>query len=214
MPRAVALLVLGVRHPACHLCPDARARSSMSCRSSEAHPMRSAAACEPCRTARRSWPTCDSASSSPLQHRCRCVKSIGLPDWADNERYDVTAKPPAGSHAASSAREMWRTFFAERMKLVAHVEERERDTFALVARAQRRTSRPAVETINARLQPADHRAHRLPPPPPQPTSDSDYLNRCGGRFGNGIIVSGGTTMERWSCHSPAWPDVRCSIAPG
>jgi uncharacterized protein (TIGR03435 family) len=34
------------------------------------------------------------------------------------------------------------------------------------------------------------------PPPPPPTNDTDYLNRCGGMFGQGIIVSGSTTMDR------------------
>jgi len=62
----------------------------------------------------------------------------GLPDWAMQERYDVTAKPPVGSTLQQRA-EMWRTLFAHRMKLVAHVEERERDTYALaLARADGR----------------------------------------------------------------------------
>jgi uncharacterized protein (TIGR03435 family) len=55
----------------------------------------------------------------------------GLPDWAEDERYDVTARPPAGSTREQRS-DMWRTLFAERMKLVAHIEEHERDTFALV----------------------------------------------------------------------------------
>lgn len=56
---------------------------------------------------------------------------IGAPDWVNTERYDVTTKPPAGS-TAEQRREMPRRMFADRMKLVAHVEQRERDTFALV----------------------------------------------------------------------------------
>src|SRR5262245_26260590 len=53
---------------------------------------------------------------------------VGLPGWAMTERYDVTAKPPVGSTREQRS-QMWRTMFAERMKLVAHVEEREQDTF-------------------------------------------------------------------------------------
>src|SRR4026208_1688937 len=56
---------------------------------------------------------------------------IGAPDWVNTERYDVTTKPPAGSTPAQR-QEMPRRMFADRMKLVAHVEQRERDTFALV----------------------------------------------------------------------------------
>jgi len=51
---------------------------------------------------------------------------FGLPDWAFTERYDVIVKPPAGS-TADQLDQMWRTMFAGRMKLVAHVERRERD---------------------------------------------------------------------------------------
>ena len=45
---------------------------------------------------------------------------IGLPDWAMQERYDITAKPPAGSTREQRS-EMWRTLFADRMKLVGQV---------------------------------------------------------------------------------------------
>jgi uncharacterized protein (TIGR03435 family) len=118
---------------------------------------------------------------------------IGLPDWATTERYDVTAKPPAGSTPQQRS-EMWRTFFAERMKLVAHVEERERDTFALVlARSDGRLG-PQLKPSTLDCSPKPPGTPPAPPPPP-PTSESDYLNFCGGRFGNGTIVSGSTTME-------------------
>jgi uncharacterized protein (TIGR03435 family) len=118
---------------------------------------------------------------------------IGLPDWATTERYDVTAKPPAGSTPQQRS-EMWRTFFAERMKLVAHVEERERDTFALVlARSDGRLG-PQLRPSTLDCSPKPPGTPPAPPPPP-PTSESDYLNFCGGRFGKGTIVSGSTTME-------------------
>jgi uncharacterized protein (TIGR03435 family) len=66
-------------------------------------------------------------STSPVPAR----EVIGLPDWANTDRYDVTTKPPAGSTPEQRS-EMMRTMFDERMKLRAHVEERARDTFALV----------------------------------------------------------------------------------
>ncbi len=119
---------------------------------------------------------------------------VGLPDWANSELYDVTAKPPADSTPAQR-RQMWQLVFAERMKLVAHVEDRERDTFALVlARSDGRLG-PQLKpsTLDCRPRPP---GSPPPPPLPEPATDNDYLNRCGGRFGNGLIVVGSTTMER------------------
>jgi uncharacterized protein (TIGR03435 family) len=55
----------------------------------------------------------------------------GYPAWVDRDRYDITAKPPAGATRQQRA-EMMRRMFAERMKLKAHIEERERNVFALV----------------------------------------------------------------------------------
>jgi uncharacterized protein (TIGR03435 family) len=118
---------------------------------------------------------------------------IGLPDWASTERYDVTAKPPADSTREQRS-EMWRTLFAERMKLVAHVEEKERDTFALVvARSDGRLG-PQLKPSTLDCSPRPPGSPPAPLPPP-PTTDAEVLNRCGGRFSNGSIVSGGITMD-------------------
>src|SRR4029453_15644226 len=60
---------------------------------------------------------------------------IGGPDWLWRERYDVTAQPPAGLTRAQLTETMpmmWRAMFADRMKLVAHIEQREKDAYALV----------------------------------------------------------------------------------
>ena len=116
---------------------------------------------------------------------------VGLPDWAMRERYDITARPPANSTREQRS-EMWRTAFAERMKLVAHVEEREQDTFALVvARSDGRLG-PQLK-----LSPLDcsPRPAGTPPPPP-PQTPGDMQKRCGGSFGQGSIVSGGIAMDQ------------------
>jgi uncharacterized protein (TIGR03435 family) len=119
---------------------------------------------------------------------------VGLPEWAETERYDVTAKPPSGS-TPEQRRQMWLTLFTERMKVVAHVEQRERDTFALVlARSDGRLG-PQLEPSTLDCSPKLPGTSPAPSPPP-PANDSDYLNRCGGMFGNGIMVSGSTTMDR------------------
>jgi uncharacterized protein (TIGR03435 family) len=117
---------------------------------------------------------------------------VGLPDWANTERYDVTAKPPAGATREQRS-EMMRSLFAERMMLAAHVEERERDTFALVvARSDGRLGpQHKPSTLDCGPRPPG-----TPPPPPQLPSVAEAQSRCGGLFGQGSIVSGGITMDQ------------------
>jgi uncharacterized protein (TIGR03435 family) len=58
---------------------------------------------------------------------------VGLPQWAKTERYDIAAKPALDSHPTLEQRaEMLRNLFIDRMKFVAHIEEQERNGFALV----------------------------------------------------------------------------------
>jgi uncharacterized protein (TIGR03435 family) len=116
---------------------------------------------------------------------------VGLPDWAMTDRYDITAKPPPGS-TREQRDEMWRTVFAERMKLVAHIEDRETDTFALIV--ARSDGRLGPQLKPSTLDCSPRPAGSLPPPPPANTSD--VLNRCGGSFGGNSIVSGGMTMDQ------------------
>jgi uncharacterized protein (TIGR03435 family) len=56
---------------------------------------------------------------------------IGLPSWANSERYDVTVK---GSPDATREQvtQMWRTLLADRMKLAAHYEPRDGAGYKLV----------------------------------------------------------------------------------
>jgi uncharacterized protein (TIGR03435 family) len=125
-------------------------------------------------------------SASPVPVR----EVVGLPDWANVERYDLTAKPPVGS-TREERLQMWQTLFADRMKLSAHVEHHERDTYSLVlARSDGRLG-PQLKpsTLDCGPRPAGT------PPPPPPTSSSDFTSRCGGSFGATSIVSGGITMD-------------------
>ncbi|HEV8393998.1 MAG TPA: TIGR03435 family protein [Vicinamibacterales bacterium] len=55
----------------------------------------------------------------------------GFPEWVARDRYDITAKPPAGSTRRQRTA-MMRRMLEDRFKLRGHVEERERPTFALV----------------------------------------------------------------------------------
>jgi uncharacterized protein (TIGR03435 family) len=120
----------------------------------------------------------------------------GMPDWMQRERYDVTTKPPAGSTREQRAL-MMRRMFEERMNLKAHVEQRERDTFALVlARSDGRLG-PQLEPSPLDCTPRPPGTPPPPPPatPPTPFSPDEALARCGGLFGQGLIVSGGITMD-------------------
>ncbi len=132
------------------------------------------------------------AAAAPVPVR----EVVGYPDWVMTERYDVTAKPPAGS-TREQRNPMWRTLFAERMKLVAHIEEREQDTFALVlARSDGRLG-PQLErsTLDCSPRPPG----TAPPPPPQtPPSASDIRSRCGGMMGPTSIVFGATRMVNFA----------------
>ena len=118
---------------------------------------------------------------------------VGLPEWANTERYDITAKPPAGSIRQRG--EMWQTAFAERFKLLAHIEEREVDAYALVV--ARSDGRLGPQLKPSALDCSPRPPGSPPPPPPQgPPTSSEALQRCGGLFGSGSIVSGGIDMSR------------------
>lgn len=127
-------------------------------------------------------------AASPVQSR----EVVGLPSWMNTDRYDLTAKPPSGSTREQRAR-MWQALFAERMKLVAHVEQQERATFALVlARSDGR--------LGPELKPSTLDCSPRPPgsAPPQPAAPgpTDFRNRCGMSMSATSIVSGGITMDQ------------------
>jgi uncharacterized protein (TIGR03435 family) len=102
---------------------------------------------------------------------------VGLPDWTKTEHYDIQAKPVPDSHPTHEQRaEMMRNLFFDRMKLVAHIEERKRDGFALV-----------VARSDGKLGPQLKK------------SALDCLGadgpRCGGRMGLGVIEYTGVLLD-------------------
>ncbi len=122
---------------------------------------------------------------------------VGMPDWMMRERYDVTAQPPAGWTREQLGRAMpamWRAVFAERTKLVAHVEEREKDAYVLgLARSDGRLGPGLVpSTLDCTPRPD------APPPtlPQTIPSLQDRRNRCGMSMGQGVIVSGSVTLAQ------------------
>ena len=123
---------------------------------------------------------------------------LGLPDWAriGGDRYDVTVKPPAGA-TREQRQQMWRALLAERMKLSAHDDTVEQPIFNLVV------ARPDGR-LGPKLKPSTHdciaesnAARQRNGPPPQLTTDAEFLDSCGMRMGAGRIISGGITMQNF-----------------
>jgi uncharacterized protein (TIGR03435 family) len=114
----------------------------------------------------------------------------GLPNWAKADLYDIIAKPPAGSTREQRA-EMMRNMFIERMKMVGHLEEQERTTFALiVARKDGRLGPGLTPSTLDCARPPSAGDSQIPP------DRREAQNRCGLSMGPGTIVSGGITIDR------------------
>ena len=123
------------------------------------------------------------------------LDSIGLPDWASSERYDVAATPVPGrpNPSQDERRDMVRAMLADRFKLSAHYETREQPAFNLVlARTDGRLGpglKPSGVDCAARAaaRRADAEAAKAagqPPPPPVAVFSRDgAVPTCGFNFG-------------------------------
>jgi uncharacterized protein (TIGR03435 family) len=120
------------------------------------------------------------------------LEILGLPDWAQTDRYDITAKPPEGFTTLTDEqrREMWHSVFVDRLKLQAHVEDRERNTYALVLADSDRKLGPQLKpsTLDCSVPPPDF---ATTPPLPR----SEWANKCGAVSGLNFVLSGGVTMD-------------------
>jgi uncharacterized protein (TIGR03435 family) len=122
-------------------------------------------------------------NASPVETR----EVIGLPEWAKSDRFDVTVKPPPRS-SADERKQMWRAMFADRMKLVAHVEQRERDVYLLVmARTDGK--------LGPQLKPSTLDCSPRPVTSGQAVPFADYRNRCGMAMSATSITSGGVAFD-------------------
>jgi uncharacterized protein (TIGR03435 family) len=128
--------------------------------------------------------------ASPIKVR----EALGLPEWANTERFDVTVKPPA-EVTEEQRRAMWGAMFTDRMKLVAHIEQRERTAYALViARSDGRLG-PELKpsTLDCTPRPQTPLAADVP------FRLQDFKSKCGYAM-NGTsflsVVSGGMSMDQ------------------
>jgi uncharacterized protein (TIGR03435 family) len=94
---------------------------------------------------------------------------IGLPSWADSERYDVTVRHRPDA-TVDEVREMWRKLLAERMKLVAHYEPRDVRGYRLVLARPDRQLGPDLKPSTLDC-PAPDRT-KPPTGPPQAATDA------------------------------------------
>lgn len=113
----------------------------------------------------------------------------GLPDWAMRDRYDVQVKTAIGSPVASEALPMWQAMFADRFKMIWHVETQRGQAYRLVK--ARDDGRLGAGLMRSTL---DCGA------PTASTSSAERTlvnagTRCGMATGNGVIRSGGVTLQ-------------------
>lgn len=57
---------------------------------------------------------------------------VGHPDWTNGERFDILARPPADATSVERMRPMLQALLADRFKMVARLEKREVQSYALV----------------------------------------------------------------------------------
>jgi uncharacterized protein (TIGR03435 family) len=106
------------------------------------------------------------------------IEVLGLPSWAESERYDVVAKGKAGA-TPEEQQQMWRALLADRMKLAAHYETREKPSWDLVfARSDHR--------LGTQIKPSTLDCSQLAAPTPRPEPGTDMrqmaMNRCSNFF--------------------------------
>jgi uncharacterized protein (TIGR03435 family) len=92
------------------------------------------------------------------------IQVFGAPEWADNERYDVSVRFRPGATAEEQA-QMWRNLLRDRMKLSAHVEMRQRPTYNLVVARPDGRLGPQLKVSSLDCPPLDP---SQPPPRPAP----------------------------------------------
>jgi uncharacterized protein (TIGR03435 family) len=113
---------------------------------------------------------------------------FGLPDWAFAERYDVVVKPPAGS-TFDQRDQMWRAMFADRMRLAAHVEQRQRDVYSLVLASPdgRLGANLKPSTLDCGTAGAPQASPNQRPPAPQQAQDPCAVLMMPGRLVDGSM---------------------------
>lgn len=146
-----------------------------------------------------------STTNMPLRELVRFAFAVqdfqldGLPAWAANERYDITAKaandlPPALPGATNPMVQMFRSLLIERFKLATHNETRDMPIYALVRlRPDRLGPRLEQSTLDCQaiITAAQAAARAGGPAPTPPPPDEKGRPSCGIRGGFGTLTGNG-----------------------
>jgi uncharacterized protein (TIGR03435 family) len=129
---------------------------------------------------------------------------VGLPDWVMRERYDVSATSSLSRPTPDEQTSMLRAMLAERLKLAAHVENREQPVYDLVlARSDKRlgpdikvsdvdcAARAAAQSAAAE---AARAAGTVPPRAPFPDLNGP-IPPCTFRMTGNRMEASATTMD-------------------
>jgi len=116
---------------------------------------------------------------------------VGLPEWAVRERYDVQTVA-AGQPSPDEMQAMFRTLVVERLNLVTHYEEEERDAYSLVLSRSDGQLGPAMQRmpVDCAAAAAAARAGR----PMQMVPAPNGMAACSTSVSSGIMRTGGMTM--------------------
>jgi uncharacterized protein (TIGR03435 family) len=129
---------------------------------------------------------------------------VGLPDWAMRERYDVSATSSFQHPTPDEQTTMLRAMLAERLKLAAHMENREQPVYDLVLARSDRQLGPnikqadvdcaAIRAAQRAAADAARAAGTVPPRPPLPDL-SGPIPPCAFRMGGNRMEASATTMD-------------------
>jgi len=122
---------------------------------------------------------------------------VGVPEWVNSERYDIIAKASAGDRRDQERqRAMWRAVLEDRMKLVTHTEQRERDIYALVLARKDGKLGPQLKPSTLDCSSPQAPTSFTPAQGGKEPGVDVYLQRCGIGLVGLTVVSGGATIDQ------------------
>jgi uncharacterized protein (TIGR03435 family) len=120
---------------------------------------------------------------------------INLPDWAANERFDITARTSNVQASGEDRLLMLRTLLEERFKLAMHPERREMAMFSLVFARDDKRLGPNITTSSVDCEARSRQPAPAGPPPAPIVGSGTPLPECGVSMGmmpsESVVNAGG-----------------------
>jgi uncharacterized protein (TIGR03435 family) len=138
----------------------------------------------------------DTVRSAYDVQRDQIVRGRDLPDWFDSDRWDIVAKPPAGTTAPRQVLLMAQRLLADRFRLVARREQRDVPAFALTLAHEDGRVGPRLRTADGRCDAARAAAGGATPAG-TPSATGEY---CGTRSGPSHLSTRGVPMSQIARH--------------